>query len=190
MSPELSFPERLTVLGGPRTLEVDPGEYDTYAGNACLWLSAFIGYAELRGMRGQRQPTFVDARRNSFRASKFYDWHREAVAAVQPFLEAVRNKTERELRERRRRVQNDHLARAARELRTICGRQLLSAEGRAQPPATQGTFFASYRDPRRLQEPGRAHHAATVAAVPDWRAMVDRARHDAMAEFWPRSRSY
>ena len=40
------------------------------------------------------------------------------------------------------------------------------------------------------QVPSRAHHAATVAAVPDWRAMVDRARFDAMAEFWPRSRSY
>ena len=41
-----------------------------------------------------------------------------------------------------------------------------------------------------MQEPGRAHHAATVAAVPDWQAMVDRARFDAMAEFWQRSRSY
>ena len=40
----------------------------------------------------------------------------EAVAEVAPFLEAVRNKTVRELWERRRCVQNDYLARAARGL--------------------------------------------------------------------------
>eukprot|EP00666_Eupelagonemidae_sp_cell4sb_P008749 gene8749-14392_t len=32
--------------------------------------------------------------------------------------------------------------------------------------------------------PGRAHHAATVAVVPDWERLVQRARHNAMAEFW------
>ena len=136
MSSDLSFPERLKVLGGPSTIEVDPGEHDTLAGNSCLWLSAFIGYVELRGMRGQRQRTFVDAPRGSFPARHFHAWHAEAVAEVAPFLEAVRNKTVRELRERRRCVQNDHLARAARALRNLCGKQLLSAAGRAQPPAS------------------------------------------------------
>eukprot|EP00662_Eupelagonemidae_sp_cell21_P028716 gene28716-25038_t len=67
--------------------------------------------------------------------------------------------TVRELQDRRRCIQQDHLAQAARALRNLCGKQLLSAEG-------------------------RAHHAATVAVVPDWERLVQRARHDDMAEFW------
>ena len=113
------------VIGGPRTVEVDPGMYDTWAGNACLWLSAVIGYAELRGMKGQGEPSFVEAPRNSFRARHFHSWHREAVNVVKPLLDAVRNKTVRELREHPRRVQQDNLAKAARALRTLCGTQLL-----------------------------------------------------------------
>ena len=92
MSPELSLPKRLSALGGPRTVEVDPGIYDTWAGNACLWLSAVIGYAELRGMKGQREPSFVEAPRNSFRARHFHSWHREAVNVVKPLLDAVRER--------------------------------------------------------------------------------------------------
>ena len=107
----------------------------------------------------RRGGRYVAAPADTFRAGPFHAWHTEALAEVAPFMAAICNKTVAALRERRPVRQQDHLAQAARALRNLCGRQLLS-------PA------------------GRAHHAATVAVVPNWVAWIDRARHDAMAEFW------
>ena len=94
-----------------------------------------------------------------FRPGPFAAWHAEAIPELRAFVPAVRNKSIAQLQERRRCIQQDHLAQAARVLRNLCGKQLLSPEG-------------------------RAHHAVTVAVVPDWERLVQRARHDAMAEFW------
>jgi len=135
------------------------GEHDTLGGNACLWLSCVIAYAELLGRRGRRPRQYTAVPPEAFRAGPFSAWHAEAVAELQRFMPAVCHKTVRELQDRRRCIQQDHLAQAARALRNLCGKQLLSAEG-------------------------RAHHAVTVAVVPDWERLIQRARHDAMAEFW------
>lgn len=88
----------------------------------------------------------------------YWKWHAEAVAELQPFMQTVRNKTNRQLQERRRCRQQDQLASAARKMRNLCGKQLLSAEGRAL-------------------------HAATLAVVGggNWERLVQRAQHDAMA---------
>lgn len=121
----------------------------------------FLLYSRLLGTPADRQGQYVHVPQTHFRAGPYYKWHAEAVAELQPFMHAVRNKTTRELQERRRCRQQDHLATAARAMRNLCGKQLLSAEGRAL-------------------------HATTLAVVGggNWERLVQRARHDAMAEFW------